>query len=63
MMQLRVEADSVAYHAQMLRYGEGLATQLEVSNAASTLLESRVGRLRTRLTLLAKRLLLSFYTH
>ena len=60
-MEKKVQSDAVAYDVTRLKFEEGLMTSLDVQTSASTLLESRVGLLRSKLSYVLKCRLVDYY--
>ena len=60
-MEKKVQSDAVAYDVTRRKFEEGLMTSLDVQTSASTLLESRVGLLRSKLSYVLKCRLVDYY--
>ena len=60
-MEKKVQSDAVAYAVTRRKFEEGLMTSLDVQTSASTLLESRVGLLRSKLSFVLKCRLVDYY--
>ena len=60
-MEKKVQSDAVAYDVTRRKFEEGLMTSLDVQTSASTLLESRVGLLRSKLSFVLKCRLVDYY--
>ncbi|HIT16650.1 MAG TPA: TolC family protein [Candidatus Avimuribaculum pullicola] len=60
-MEKKVKSDAVAYAVTRRKFEEGLMTSLDVQTSASTLLESRVGLLRSKLSFVLKCRLVDYY--
>ena len=60
-MEKKVRSDSIAYRVTRRKFEEGLMTSLDVQTSASTLLESEVGLLRSKLSYVLKCRLVDYY--
>ena len=60
-MEKKVRSDSIAYRVTRRKFEEGLMTSLDVQTSASTLLESEVGLLRSKLSYVLKCRLVDHY--
>lgn len=60
-MQVKVKADSVAYHLNRRKYEEGMLSTFDLHTSAETLLESRIKLLQTQLLFTLKQKLVNYY--
>lgn len=60
-MEKKVKSDAVAYAVTRRKFEEGLMTSLDVQTSALTLLDSRVGLLRSKLSFVLKCRLVDYY--
>ena len=60
-MERKVHSDSIAYRVTRRKFEEGLMTSLDVQTSASTLLESEVTLLRSKLSYVLKCRLVDYY--
>lgn len=60
-MEKKVRADSLAYHVTRRKFEEGLMTSLDVQNSASTLQQSQITLLQSKLTYVMKCRLVDYY--